>query len=310
MSRKLRYTIHPGALTAPTRSIDMPDRLIWAVEVLDRRGATRIDENHSADLATLERAHDPMYLHGLRALSARGEEARLDPELTVDGNTFAQASSAAGAFCAETQRAVDQGPAELRFAASRPGSHHASRDFAMGLCLVNNLAVAACYALDELGLEHVAILDFDAHHGNGTQQIFWREPRVLTISMHQFPFFPGTGGSDEVGAGPGRGTNLNLPLAAGRDGRVAVPNWDRALDRMLAFAPQLVLCEAGFDAHSKDWTSELNFDDETFLTIGQRTATALAALNCPAVFELGGGYVSEAVSGGLNALIDGLGGPV
>jgi acetoin utilization deacetylase AcuC-like enzyme len=124
--------------------------------------------------------------------------------------------------------------------------------------------------------------------------------------MHQWPFFPGTGAADELGAGDGRHTNLNLPLGDGRDGQVAVPVWQRGLDAVVEFDPQLVLFEAGFDAHAADWTSDIHLSDADFGRLGERTGAALRAIGCPAVFELGGGYTQPAVTGGLRAFLAGL----
>ena len=300
----LRYTLHAGALDAPAHSIDTPDRLLWAQRVLDAAGARRVDETRVAAPAELERAHHPVYVHGLSELSAVGRPAAIDPELVVDCGTCTRAQAAAGAVLAETDRALAD-PAPIRFCLSRPGSHHASGDFAMGFCVINNLAVAAHHAL-AAGVERIAICDFDVHHGNGTQDIFWRDGRVLTVSMHQWPFFPGTGAADEVGAGAGRGRNLNLPLGAGRDGRVAVAVWQRALDAVACFDPELVLFEAGFDGHIDDWTSDINITGDDFRAIGTATAAMLDAAGAAAVFELGGGYTEEAVTDGLTGFLDGL----
>jgi acetoin utilization deacetylase AcuC-like enzyme len=293
-------TVHPHARAKQPASIDTPQRLDWAAAVLARHDLTPTLVDAPATHAQLQAAHDPAYLRGLRALSARGRPALLDPELVVDEHTWPAAVAAAGAVCAGVDHALDAGEWTLHL--SRPGSHHAGPGYALGFCVINNLAVGARHALS-CGLERVAILDFDVHHGNGTQDIFWTCGQVLCVSMHQHPFFPGTGSPDQTGAGAGRNTTLNLPLAAGAGGREAVEQWRRGLEATVRFAPQLALIQAGLDAHHKDWTSQTRLDAEAFYAIAVLTAQALDSIAAPAVIELGGGYTEDAIRGGLGALL-------
>ena len=141
------------------------------------------------------------------------------------------------------------------------------------------------------------MLDFDAHHGNGTESILWDDPGALTVSLHQYPFFPGTGGSDGPSA-------LNFPLPAGASGRLFQAGYERALERIAEFDPELLLVEAGLDAHAEDWTSDLALEDEDFLRMG--AGLAELASGRALVMELGGGYTEGALSGGLRALLSGM----
>ena len=156
--------------------------------------------------------HPAAYLLGIQALCEQGGGA-LDPDTVVNGVSFEAARHAAGGAAAAVD-AVLGGEVESGFSLGRPPGHHAEPARAMGFCVVNHAAVAAERAR-ELGAERVAIVDWDAHHGNGTQAIFWRDPDVLYASLHQYPHYPGTGSAGERGGGPGEGTTVNVPLAAG-----------------------------------------------------------------------------------------------
>jgi acetoin utilization deacetylase AcuC-like enzyme len=176
---------------------------------------------------------------------------RFDPDTAAGPQSYTAALSAAGAVAGAVDEVLD-GTLDRAFCIVRPPGHHATPGRAMGFCLFNNVAVGAARALDR-GLDRVAVVDFDVHHGNGTQAIFWEDPRVLYVSSHQFPFYPGTGALDEVGEGAGQGFTLNLPMPSGLgDG-----DFSRAYREIVepigrAFDPQLVLVSAGFDAHEAD----------------------------------------------------------
>ena len=190
--------------------------------------------------------------HVDRVAAAAGKVVRLDPDTAMGPRSWDAATRAAGAVV----DAVEQACWTARWTGPsapcvRPG-HHATPGRAMGFCLLNNVAVGAAAALAR-GLKRVAVIDFDVHHGNGTQEAFWRDPRVLFVSSHQFPYYPGTGALDEVGEGEGRGFTVNLPMPAGLgDGeyRRAYREIVEPIGR--AFDPELVLVSAGFDAHRDD----------------------------------------------------------
>ncbi|WP_420633303.1 histone deacetylase [Candidatus Palauibacter sp.] len=181
-----------------------------------------------------------------------GQILRLDPDTPVSPGSWDAALAAAGCGVAAVD-AVLAGEYRAAFCVVRPPGHHATRDRAMGFCLFNSIALAARHALTRPGIERVLIVDWDVHHGNGTQDIFYEDPSVFFLSMHQHPLFPGTGPAHERGRGAGEGTTLNLPMPAGlapqRYVDTLLDGLDDALDR---FAPDLTLVSAGFDAGAED----------------------------------------------------------
>jgi acetoin utilization deacetylase AcuC-like enzyme len=189
--------------------------------------------------------------HVDRLAAAAGRSVRFDPDTAAGPRSHAAALAAAGAVVDAVERVLD-GSLDGAFCAVRPPGHHATPDRSMGFCLLNNVAIGAAAALAR-GLQRVAVIDFDVHHGNGTQEAFWRDPRVLFVSSHQFPYYPGTGALDEAGEGDGRGFTVNLPMPAGLgDGeyRRAYREIVEPIGR--AFDPELVLVSAGFDIHRDD----------------------------------------------------------
>jgi acetoin utilization deacetylase AcuC-like enzyme len=185
------------------------------------------------------------------------------------------------------------GPGPRVFCAVRPPGHHATRDTAMGFCLFNNIAVAALHALDVHALERVAIVDFDVHHGNGTQAIFEHDRRVLFASSHQWPLYPGSGAHNDTGSG----NIVNAPLPAGADGTRFRQAWtEELLPAVDAFAPQLLLVSAGFDAHAQDPLAQLKLEAADYAWI-TRELVRIARRHCAGriVSTLEGGYDLEAL---------------
>jgi acetoin utilization deacetylase AcuC-like enzyme len=228
-------------------------------------------EAEPATRRDLERVHPPSYLDLLEQLEA---------PFWLDLDTIATPTSYEAALLAvgHAIEAVRSGG----FALVRPPGHHALTATAMGFCLINNVAVATRYAQAELGIERVAIVDWDVHHGNGTQSIFWDDDGVLYVSMHAWPFYPGTGGPDEQ-----RDTTVNIPLAIGSGDDHALSAFERiAIPAVEAFAPELVIVSVGYDAHIDDPIGPLTLSDDAFFELSRQSA-ALAP-RCAAVWE--GGY--------------------
>ncbi|MBY8974714.1 histone deacetylase family protein [Rhodobacteraceae bacterium NNCM2] len=235
----------------------------------------------------LRRAHDAAYVDKVIAASPADGWVSLDPDTHMCPDSLMAARHAAGSNIAAVE-AVMGGEAKAAFCAMRPCGHHAERDRAMGFCLFNNVAVGALHAIEELGLSRVAIVDFDVHHGNGTQDIFERDARVFFASSHQSPLYPGTGSASETGVG----NIVNAPLApmsGGAEMRNAYTNV--ILPALRAFNPELVMVSAGFDAHMDDPLANLNWRTEDFAWV-TREICAVAAECCDGrvVSTLEGGY--------------------
>jgi acetoin utilization deacetylase AcuC-like enzyme len=251
--------------------------LLDAFEVVEGRAASR---------EQVERCHSAAYLDRLEALEV---PTLLDPDTVASSTSYEAALLAAG--CALT--AVDRNG----FALVRPPGHHALPGRAMGFCLVDNVAVAAHYAQAELGIERVAIVDWDVHHGNGTQEIFWEDGSVFFASLHQWPFYPGTGGPGE-----GNETTLNVPLQAGSDDDDYVLAFDELVEPAVrAFEPELVLVSAGFDAHVADPLAGMHVTAEGFRELARRSAGL--APRVAAVLE--GGYDVRTLPTLVQAALDG-----
>jgi acetoin utilization deacetylase AcuC-like enzyme len=213
--------------------------------------------------AEIEAVHEPRYVAGVEAAIRRGARVLDEGDTTVGPRSAEIARLAAGSLLA-LARAVAAGELWRGFAAVRPPGHHAERDRAMGFCLLNSVAVAAA-ALRREGLERVLVVDWDVHHGNGTQHLFEEDPSVFYFSVHQWPLYPGTGAASERGRGAGVGATLNCPLppGAGDDAFLAVLRVDLA-QAARAFRPDLVLISAGFDAHAADPLAALSVSTRAF----------------------------------------------
>jgi acetoin utilization deacetylase AcuC-like enzyme len=261
-------------------------------------------EGRPASYHELTRVHDPRYLYAVGALADRGG-GELDPDTPVAAGSWLTAVAGAGLGLAAIE-ALRAGPAVAAFVAPRPPGHHARPDRGMGFCLLNNVAVAAAALVAEG--ERVLIVDWDVHHGNGTQDIFWDDPDVLYVSTHQWPAYPGTGRPGEVGGPSAVGTVVNVPLPVGATGDVA----RAALDEIVApavdaFGPTWVLISAGFDAHRWDPLGDLAWSAGDFAALA-RTVTSWAPGPGRTLAVLEGGYDLDALARCTTAAVAGLGG--
>jgi acetoin utilization deacetylase AcuC-like enzyme len=269
---------------------------VVAARWLERGG--RSTAPRLAERQELERVHDAEYV-GM-VLGTAGRAMMLDADTFTSPESVEIARLAAGAAIQAAVHAVEQ--REPAFALVRPPGHHAERDKAMGFCLFNNVAVAAAALLDR-GLSRIAIVDIDVHHGNGTQWFFYDDPRVLYVSSHQHPFYPGTGAADEVGTGDGRGFTVNVPLEAGAtDGDYEVA-YDRIVLPILdQFSPEVVLISAGFDAHERDPLASMRVSVRGYATVVKSLADAAAGHGRLALVTEGG-YELPALASCLEASI-------
>ena len=243
--------------------------------VMEPRPATREE---------LARVHDAAHLD--RIESVAGKPSMLDPDTFTSPESYEIALLAAGAAVQAARHAVQT--RETAFALVRPPGHHAERDKPMGFCLYNNVAVAAAAARAS-GVERVAIVDIDVHHGNGTQWMFYDDPRVLYISSHQFPFYPGTGAADEIGTGAGAGFTVNIPMDAGAtDADYDLVYRTVTVPILEQFTPQLTLISAGYDAHEADPLASMRMSATGYARIIARLKAAASKSGALALVTEGG----------------------
>ncbi len=288
---------------------ESPARLQAVISHLEESGLlgrlSRI-EPRDATTADLELVHSRDLIERVRVAAERGH-AWLDPDTYVAPRSYEAALRAAGGLLAATDAVLD-GEVGSAFCLVRPPGHHATPTQAMGFCLFNNVAIAAAHALERRGLERVAILDFDVHHGNGTQDAFYSEPRLLFVSTHQYPFYPGSGSWSETGRDQGEGTTVNLPLPPGC-GREEYLRCYREVGEPLLrrFRPQLLLVSAGFDAHFADPLAQELLDTRGYYEIAA-LLKSLADELCQGriVCALEGGYDHTALAWSVRACIDAL----
>jgi acetoin utilization deacetylase AcuC-like enzyme len=279
---------------------ESPARLRAVLKALDQDRFAVIDrvEAPRATREQLLRVHTADHVDRILSITPTDETVRLDEDTLMSPASAQAGLRAAGALVAAVD-AVMKGSANRAFCAVRPPGHHATSDTAMGFCLFNNVAVAAAHALAAHGLKRVAIADFDVHHGNGTQDIFEREPRVLFLSSHQSPLYPGTGRAEEKGVG----NIINAPLSAGDGSYEFRELWDGVLlPRLHAFKPQLLLISAGFDAHRNDPLADIRLQTEDYAWITERLVdVARTHADGRVVSTLEGGYDLTALAASASA---------
>lgn len=256
-----------------------------------------------ADVAWIEKIHPAEHIRSIERVCLDGG-GRLDADTVVSPESYEVALLAVGGLFAACD-AVMRGDAANAFAVVRPPGHHAERDRAMGFCLFNNVAVAARYLQEQYGLAKILILDWDVHHGNGTQHIFEEDPTVYYISLHQWPLYPGTGAVTERGRGAGEGFTLNLPLPSESTDAEYMAAFDRAEEEIEDFQPDVILVSAGFDAHWRDPLAGMQVTEEGFRMMTRRLLDC-AAKSCQGRFigVLEGGYDLEALSSSLAATLE------
>jgi acetoin utilization deacetylase AcuC-like enzyme len=294
--RFAEHTPPPGHPERPERA-----EVFRAVAEGWRDGGQRVNEPRIATREELARVHRPAYLDAMAAYAGRA--AMLDPDTFTSPETHDVALLAAGAACDAARYAREHG--EPALALVRPPGHHAEPNRAMGFCLFNNIGVAAA-AERAAGVARVAIVDIDVHHGNGTQAMFYRDPSVLYVSTHQYPFYPGTGAASETGEGPGTGFTLNIPLQAGTADEGFTAAYRRqVLPKVEAFAPDLLLVSAGFDAHADDPLGGLRVTTDGYAAVVAMLGEAARRL-CQGRLALvtEGGYHLGALRDCLDATID------
>ncbi len=288
---------------------ERPQRLTWILKGLENAGLLSQVERLTptpASLDTLHLVHPPDYLAWLKAMAARAPTA-LDPDTVISPQSFDTALLAVGGVT-QAIDAVCAGTLTRALVLPRPPGHHATATRAMGFCLLNNVAIGARYAQHQHRLSRLAIVDWDVHHGNGTQDIFYDDPTVFYVSLHQYPYYPGTGAASETGAGAGKGTTLNCPMPVGSGDAEYLEVFDHTiLPRMRTFQPELLLISAGFDGHRDDPLAQINLTEAGYAAMTQRTVT-LAETCCQGriVSVLEGGYHPRALPASVAAHLQAL----
>jgi len=296
---------HPSSLQHDTGAHpEQPARMVAIDRELSARDWLGFDRvvSPAVEASVLEAVHPGEYVASIERLCANGG-GHIDIDTVVSQGSFEAALHAAGGAVRMVDLLLD-GEAPYAFSAHRPPGHHAERARAMGFCLFDNVAVAARYALDVRGLERVMILDWDVHHGNGTNDIFHDSDQVLFVSIHQSPLYPGTGPAGDVGTGSGRGYTVNLPVGRGADDRLFCALVDRvAVPLARAFAPQLVLISAGYDAHRDDPLAECELTEEGYAAMTRSMRSVCRTLEAPLGCVLEGGYALGALAASVAATL-------
>ena len=246
----------------------------------------------SFDEKYIELTHSKKYLEKINQSFPKEDLVFLDGDTIVSKGSKKAAYDAVGAIINAIDVVMNQ-EFDNAFCVVRPPGHHAEKEQAMGFCIFNNVAVGATYLLEKYKLDKVAIIDFDVHHGNGTQDIFYNEKKVLYISSHQFPFYPGTGSKDEIGK---FNNILNIPLKAGTVSEEFFNNYKKVYDKLNEFRPQFILLSAGFDAHKNDPLANVNLESRDYYILTKeimKIAKKICSNKIVSILE--GGYNLSAI---------------
>jgi acetoin utilization deacetylase AcuC-like enzyme len=300
-----RYMNHFAGQVHPER----PARVAAMIEMAEglKRSGLKHCSPRPASMEELTLCHSKDYVAAVER-TANSERTDFDPDTHASAETWATATLAAGGVLTAVEAILD-GDANNAFAIVRPPGHHALPRRAMGFCFFNNVAIAATWLVKVRGMRRVLILDWDVHHGNGTQDIFYESPQVLYMSTHQYPFYPGTGSLDEIGRGPGAGFTVNAPMPA----TFADNEYLRVFDQLLMpiarqFQPEFVLVSAGFDAHFRDPLGGMRITEGGFLAMTRRLQRlADECCNGKMVAALEGGYDLRSLAECGRTVIDELG---
>jgi acetoin utilization deacetylase AcuC-like enzyme len=293
---------HPSSLDHDTGQHPESIRRIVAIDAmldeLARRGELDYQRVSSPAVhrSVLRRVHPEAHIELIERLAASGG-GHIDPDTIVSSGSFRAALHACGGAVELARRLLDGGAGQVGVSLHRPPGHHATTDRAMGFCLFNNIAVAARYALDSLDCRRVLILDWDVHHGNGTEEIFWETDAVLFVSIHQSPLYPGSGRAAELGRGDGYGYTVNLPVPPGSgDGEFVSLVRDVAVPLARGHRPDLILVSAGYDAHRDDPLAECDVTDAGFAAMTALVRDLGLELGVPVGCVLEGGYDTGALA--------------
>ncbi len=306
---KIGHVYHPQYLLHETGRLhpERPDRLRAIEKMLDETGLRKSLREIPAREATAE---EILLVHSKDYLETVSRTSDL-PGVYLDGDTFAspqtyEASLLAAGGLLEAVDRVWGGECDQAFAMVRPPGHHAESRYAMGFCIFNNVGVAAEYLVKKHGLKRVAVVDYDVHHGNATQHMFYDREDVFYLSTHRYPFYPGTGASQERGAGAGLGYNMNIPMKAGAgDEEYRLAFEEKLIPALRDYRPQILLVSAGFDAHRLDPLGGMNVTDAGYRAMTEKLTEVAEEFSAgKMICTLEGGYDLTGLAGGVRQVLD------
>ncbi|RLF24413.1 MAG: histone deacetylase [Thermoprotei archaeon] len=274
---------------------ERPERLVWATEALGRYGLYERLLKVKVREATeeeLELVHSRRHINFIKSLCEKGG-GWIDADTYTSSHSYEVAKYAVGGII-EAAKLFLEGKISRVIALVRPPGHHAERNRAMGFCLFNNIAILARFLIKRGGKRRIAIIDWDVHHGNGTQSVFYKDAQVLYISLHQWGIFPGTGWYDEIGEGEGEGLNINFPLPAGVADDVYLEFYDVVIDIASQFNPEVVLVSSGYDAHEADPLADLLLSSSVYWLLTRRIIEEIKPYGLFILLE--GGYNLRALA--------------